>query len=148
MRRLTRRLWNLLKAPVRPIQRARLQLETLEDRTVPATASSTLSGFAFLDPTHTGVFRSSDARVAGIEVTLVGTTSQNVSVTKTAVTNLTGSYRFLNVLPGNYHIVADTIPGLTNANGEDSADTVAAFDVVGGKVYRNDLAFRGTLKAG
>jgi cyclophilin family peptidyl-prolyl cis-trans isomerase len=151
MRRLTRRLWNLLKAPVRPLntKKTRLHFENLEDRTVPATASSTLSGFAFLDPTHTGVFRSSDARVAGIEVTLIGTTTQNVSVNKTAVTNLSGAYRFLNVLPGNYRIVADTIAGLTDASGAaDGSDTVAAFDVVGGKVYRNDLAFHGTLKPG
>jgi cyclophilin family peptidyl-prolyl cis-trans isomerase len=90
--------------------RARLELLPLEDRCVPAAilASSTVSGVAYIDDNHNGRHDSSEVVLVGAPVTFLGTTNQGRHVSATAVTAGDGSFRFLNVLPGTYHLQGDS----------------------------------------
>src|ERR1051325_2771101 len=91
---------------------ARLGFEILEQREVPATASGTVTGTAFLDVAGSGILTAADTSLPGIPVTLTGSTSQNAPVNATAVTDLNGKFTIDNVLPGTYQLQAGTVPAL------------------------------------
>jgi cyclophilin family peptidyl-prolyl cis-trans isomerase len=88
--------------------RCRPRLLPLEDRCVPATASATVSGVAFIDANHDGRREASETVLVGAPVTLGGSTAQGRIVNVTAFTAADGTYQFLNVLPGNYRLVGDS----------------------------------------
>ncbi len=143
MRRLIRPLWKLLTSsaphsqPARRTARRRpLELEYLEERTLMATASGVITGEAYLSST------SNHLAMAGVAVTLTGTTSQNTAVKVSVDTNKSGDYTFLNVLPGTYQLKAGPVSGLTNS----STVTVGSFAVAGGQTLTHNLAFTGQLK--
>src|SRR5471030_2900943 len=100
--------WNLLRnytaTPSRKARRSvRLAVEVLEDRAVPtANASGVVSGLVYVDTNGNGIHDAKEAILPGAPVTLTGVTTQNVAVSVTAKTDFTGSFTFLNVLPGNY----------------------------------------------
>ena len=60
---------------VKPQPRVRLNLETLEDRTAPATFSGTVSGVAYLNALGSQMYNPADAVVPGVVVNLTGTTT-------------------------------------------------------------------------
>jgi cyclophilin family peptidyl-prolyl cis-trans isomerase len=108
------KIWNRLRGrasnrhglPVdRRLRQRRLELETLEDRSVPsATTSGMISGLAFIDANNTGVFNAQDSRAPSVLVNLTGTTTQGSALSLNTNTDAQGVYTFLNVAPGTYHI--------------------------------------------
>jgi cyclophilin family peptidyl-prolyl cis-trans isomerase len=95
---------------------ARLHIDVLEGRVVPATASGVVTGSAFIDANSNGVFDASELTIPGASITLTGTTTQSVAVNVTAVTDANGAFRFDNVLPGNYQVQAGPIGTLLSGS--------------------------------
>src|SRR2546428_660603 len=109
IRRLARTLASIFSSPSRQTGRrrgARPQIEPLEDRCVPATTTSTLSGFAFIDGNSNGVRDAGETRLPGVVMTFPGTPTQGSPVSTSATTDSNGPYSLFNVLPGNYLLTA------------------------------------------
>ncbi|MFQ3593359.1 MAG: peptidylprolyl isomerase [Gemmataceae bacterium] len=119
--------------------RRRLRLEALEERCVPSTAdaSSTVSGFAFVDRNGNRVFNVGEQRLPGAPVRLVGTTIQNVAVNLTARANAQGNFTFTNVLPGTYRLAS------LDAKGRQTGVLSAPFTLTGGETIRREVPFGG-----
>jgi cyclophilin family peptidyl-prolyl cis-trans isomerase len=153
MRRLTSMIRDLFGH--RPVPRGgarrarRLGLEHLEDRCVPANASGVLSGTAFVDFYHTGSFVKGDFLLAGMPVTLTGTSNQGAAVTATATTDSQGTFTFQNIQPGTYQLTgsnATPFGGLVTIGAPSPAPGVniaASFAATGGQTIRQDVAFAG-----
>ena len=128
----SRRQKSTSKKPVETRRTVRLNVEQLEDRTLPSsTASAMIGGVVFLDPSHIGVLQSSSAPIPGDTVTLTGTTTLGASVTATTTSDAHGTFDFLNVLPGTYQMSAGSVPGFL-ASG---ISVGAPLSVVGGQAY-------------
>ena len=75
----------------------------------------TIGGYVYVDANESGAYTASDAGVAGVTVTLTGTTGQGQSVTATTTTGSGGAYSFSTdsnghqLLPGTY-TVTETQP--------------------------------------
>jgi cyclophilin family peptidyl-prolyl cis-trans isomerase len=153
-------LWNLVRhlghdrrrqRKTRTVTRARLQLEVLEDRTLPdGNASGTIIGTVFIDHNGTGTFDPGDITVSGAQVTLTGTTNLQGSVNTTATTDASGTFTFQNVLPGTYELSAGPLPFLiggsahfTVGSASPDVDVASALAVNGGQTIRQDLGFLG-----
>ena len=116
-----------------------LRLEALEERCVPSTAnaSSTVTGFAFVDRNANRVFNVGEQRLPGAPVQLVGTTVQNVAVKITARANAQGNFTFNNVLPGTYRLAS------LDAQGRQFGVLSSPFTTTGGETVRRQVAFGG-----
>ena len=87
----------------------RLQLEAMEDRSVPwAVAPGTLSGVAFIDHNGNGVFDPGEVTLPGVSVTLTGTSNAGQSVNASAVTGSLVSAMWLT--PSNPSNTLTTFP--------------------------------------
>ncbi len=82
MRQFARSIWNRLRGQARPQAAARrtatrrLELETLEDRTLmTASANGTIAGQVYIDANNSGKIRASDTFLHGVVVDLTGTTT-------------------------------------------------------------------------
>src|SRR5262245_545999 len=107
IRRLARTLGKVFSSKQQASRRVtRLHIERLEDRCVPANASSTLSGFAFIDANNNGARDAGETGLPGIVMTFTGTTSQGSPVSTSATTDSNGAYTLSNVLPGSYMLTA------------------------------------------
>src|SRR5262249_57741288 len=85
--------------------KGRLELETLEDRSLlSANVAPLLNGQAFVDRAHTGKFQTGDAVLAGVTVTLTGTTFLGTSITATTTTDAKGNFQFALVPNGKYQL--------------------------------------------
>jgi peptidyl-prolyl cis-trans isomerase A (cyclophilin A) len=128
-----------------------LELEILEDRSVPSgNASGVVSGFAFLDSNHNGVFNSSQITLPGMNINLTGTTSQGTPVSTTATTDASGAFSFINVLPGTYQLSAPAGSGFLaggtnfgNTQGPEGADLITGISVAGGQTVQRNLGYSG-----
>src|SRR6516164_5314489 len=93
----------------RPISR-RLELEALEERSLPTTSPfGVVTGTAFIDTNHNGVFNVGEPVLAGVSVTLSGTPSVSgptATLTATTKTNSRGVFTFNQVPPGTYKLDA------------------------------------------
>jgi cyclophilin family peptidyl-prolyl cis-trans isomerase len=126
-------------------------LEALEDRFLPAaSASGTITGFAFIDGNGSGVRNASDTALPGVPVTLTGSNSQSSAVNVTAVTDDTGAYTFANVLPGTYQLSAGPASGVLGGSplfggspGDQGTDTIAGIVLGGGQTINQDVGFLG-----
>jgi cyclophilin family peptidyl-prolyl cis-trans isomerase len=119
MKSFTKRVWDLFRRrrPQAAISRRprRLELEALEDRSVPAgSASGALIGVAFVDANANGILDAhlKEGGVPGISVRLTGTTSLGADVNVVTTTDGGGGYAFPNILPGRYGLRADPGQGL------------------------------------
>jgi cyclophilin family peptidyl-prolyl cis-trans isomerase len=148
MRRLTRRIWNFLTAgsrggnsrnkPARP----RLELEYLESRALlSANFTGTLTGTVFLDSNGNHVRDSGELAMAGVKVTLSGTTTQNVAVKVSANSNGKGIYAFDNVLPGTYTLSSSPVSALINGGAASSG----SFTLGNGQTQTHNLGLTGKL---
>src|SRR5437660_12096538 len=103
MRRLAQQIFDILRKrawlgqPARARGRAslRLQLESLEDRFLPATSvaqvmPATLTGTAFIDHNQNNVLDAGEIVLPGATVSLSGKDLQGNSVTATAFTDVNG----------------------------------------------------------
>jgi peptidyl-prolyl cis-trans isomerase A (cyclophilin A) len=156
MRQFYRKLRNVFQKRNTTVRKAqpsvRLWLEALEDRCVPtANASGTLSGVTFLDANHNGVYDGGDPALPAVQVTLTGKTTVGTTVSVSESTDPSGSYSFVNVLPGTYQVSAVPLAGL--ANGLASFSGVAAAPGVntsspivlgGGQSVLHNLGFQGS----
>ena len=79
-----------------------------------------LSGFVFHDSDDDGQRDSGETGIAGVLVTLTGTTDEGDDVTRRFVTQANGRYRFQNLDPGTYTITESQPAAI--ADGQDSTD--------------------------
>jgi uncharacterized repeat protein (TIGR01451 family) len=86
-----------------------------------------VSGIVHLDANDDGLV-ANDTGLAVVTITLSGTDDRGNSVSKTAVTDSTGAYKFENLRPGKYSVTESTDGGAAKYN--DGKD--AAGDTVGG----------------
>jgi cyclophilin family peptidyl-prolyl cis-trans isomerase len=137
--------------PSRRRPKRRLELELLEDRSVPSgNASGVVSGFAFLDSNPNGVFNSAQITIPGMNVNLTGTTNQGSPVSTTATTDASGSFSFINVLPGTYQLRGPAGSGFLaggsrfgNTQGPEGTDVISGISIAGGQTVRENLGFSG-----
>ena len=105
--------WLQRKAKAKGRFSAKLHLEALEDRFLPATSvnqvvPAALTGTAFIDHNQNNVLDANEIVLPGATVTLTGTDYQNKAVKATAVTDANGVYQFLQVNPGTYQVSLST----------------------------------------
>src|SRR5579872_230360 len=143
--------WNLFRRPgtirrrhrnTDTIARRRLELEVLEDRSLPsATSLGLVTGTVFIDHNANGRLDAGELGVSGVVVTLSGTTSQHATVKTTATTNLSGLFSFQNVAPGTYTLSAGPSTFLVGR------DAVSGISVAAGQFVNENLGFLGLAPA-
>ena len=134
--------WAARKAARPRLHRRRLELEYLEDRTLlSANYSGTITGTAFLDSNGNHIRNSGELGMAGVTVSLVGTTTQSDPVSVTAHTSASGVFTFSNVMPGTYTISSGIVKDLIDS----STATTGSFTLAAGKKITENLAFTGKL---
>src|SRR5215213_3416785 len=104
--------------PARRPRPRRLTLQALDDRITPTTCGcqlppSQVSGLVYVDQNANGVAEPTEPRLAGVTITLTGTSADGDSVTVTATTDAGGIYMFQNLEAGTYTIQATTPAGYT-----------------------------------
>src|SRR5205814_557705 len=67
-----------------------------------------LGDFVWVDTNGNGIQNSGEPGIAGVTLTLTGTTNAGGSVSATATTTSTGYYQFPNLAPGSYTVTVDT----------------------------------------
>jgi cyclophilin family peptidyl-prolyl cis-trans isomerase len=159
MRQFSRKLWKVLHGSNRPNKTkktqppVRLSFERLEDRTTPAaTGTGAITGVAFLDGNHNGVFDTGEVALPAVHVTLSGTANTGAAVNVGENTDVNGSFDFTNVLPGTYQLSAGPIPGLLNGmasfsdvNGAAGVFVSSPLALLGGQTISQNLGFQGGL---
>lgn len=90
---------------------SRIHVEHLESRDVPVTfVPSEISGRVFVDCDLNQIYDPNEDRpLAGVTITLTGTTFSNQQISISTTTAADGTYRFTSLLPGKYTI-AETQP--------------------------------------
>lgn len=101
--------------------------------------SSTLSGRVFGDVDNDGVFNGSDVGLAGVTVTLTGTSFDGVSITRTATTDASGNYTFTGVPQGTYQVQEGTVTATHYVDGIDTAGTVGGDTSVNDRISNINL---------
>jgi len=137
-----------------PIRRARLRVEGLEDRSVPAVASGTLQGFAFVDTNRNGIKDAREQVLPGVTVKLTGTVdfagtdingvALTGAVAKTAVTDANGKYVFQNVMSGTYKLATAPYSGLLQGGITAPATVTITFN---GTASTKNIGFFGIAPA-
>jgi uncharacterized repeat protein (TIGR01451 family) len=97
--------------------------------------NASISGFVYMDANDNGTFDSSESGIAGVTLTLTGTTSQGMAVNQTTTTTTGGAYSFTGLAAGTYS-VAETPP----ANYLNGTDSLGSLGATNGKVSANDLS--------
>lgn len=84
-----------------------------------ANASGTLSGIAYIDVNRDGIHQSTELLLAGLSITLTGTTGAGAATATAEVnTDANGAFVFNNVMTGpandpySYHLTAAAMPGI------------------------------------
>jgi len=143
MRRLASTIRNLFgkdsgRRPARSTRR--LQIEALEDRSLPAA----ILGVAYIDANTNGVRDAGEFGLSGHTVNLNGTTNQGDNVQLTATTDAGGGFFFLNLRAGVYRLTTDTASGLLSSpSGFLDNRTTPPITLVGDETVTVDLPFGG-----
>jgi cyclophilin family peptidyl-prolyl cis-trans isomerase len=157
---MTWKIWELFGSARKPSRRVRrshqtalaaLAPESLEPRALlTGNASGEVGGVAFIDVNGNGIRDRIDANRNGtleeseqaLELIAPGVTvelKQGETVVATTKTLANGTYKFVNVLPGNYSI---NLPAAANTS-ITGLPTIAGFTVVGGDELTQDLPLGG-----
>ena len=132
-------------SPRRPRPAARLAVEALEARAVPAS----LAGRVFLDFDNSGTAATPDTGVAGVTVTLSG---GGLTTPLTQTTDSQGNFTFSNLAAGTYTLTESQPTSPANQSGKITAGTATgtvtlATNTVGGIVLAATTAATGYLFA-
>jgi SdrD B-like domain len=102
-------------APARRPRPRRLAFERLDERIAPHCGCelppSQISGLVYVDQNGDGVAQDTEPRLAGVAITLTGTSADGDSVTMTATTDAGGIYLFQGLEAGTYAIQATAPAG-------------------------------------
>jgi cyclophilin family peptidyl-prolyl cis-trans isomerase len=134
--------------------RSPLQLEMLEDRSVPSANTALISGTAFIDTAGTGVLSAQEATLPGVAITLTGKSTDGSAISMKATTNGNGVYNFANVLPGTYEITAGPVTGLgggspaTGGQSGTQGDVLTGLTVAAGQSLTENFGFQGLAATG
>ena len=124
-------------------RRVRLNLEALEDRTVPtANFTGIINGVVFADPLDTQVYNSSDGLLPGVSVTLTGTTNQGNSIDVSVASDQNGAYSFDDVLPGTYAVTPGSVAGYSQSISTSPGSNIVIAD---GNTVTQNLGIEGGL---
>jgi uncharacterized repeat protein (TIGR01451 family) len=86
--------------------------------------AATISGRVYFDHDNDGVVDANEGGIAGVGITLTGTTDDGMPLELTATTDSEGAYAFTDLRPGTYTVTEPTQPPATT-NGITTAGTVA-----------------------
>lgn len=87
--------------------------------------ASTIAGRVFSDINNDGLVSAGDTGIAGVTMTLTGTTFDGVTITpRTVVTDASGNYLFSGVPQGTYQIAEGTVTAKHFVDGKDTAGSV------------------------
>lgn len=86
--------------------------------------SSSIAGRVFRDFNDDGVVNGSDNGIAGITMTLSGTSFDSVIITKTVVTDANGNYIFSGLPQGIYKVTEGPVTDINLVDGKDTAGSV------------------------
>jgi hypothetical protein len=102
---------------------------------------SSIAGRVFCDDDLSGTFTAGDTAVAGLQITLTGTTSTGEAVSATTLTGKDGTYYFGDLLPGKYtitepepagHLDGKNFAAIGTAGGQRAQASAAGPDTVSG----------------
>jgi cyclophilin family peptidyl-prolyl cis-trans isomerase len=144
MSRLIPAIWNrflsdnrLETRPKPSSRRSRPTVEILEDRTTPSiSASGVLNGIVFSGGGNSGL--------AGVNVTLTGTTTTGSSVKVSEATDSTGAFNFNQLLPGTYALSSAPPSGFVAGN----PSGVTGIALAAGQTVTIDLRVGGLSPSG
>ncbi len=105
------------------------------------TIPGSVSGTVYQDINNDGIKDFTEPGIAGVTITLMGVTDQEIPVTETVVTNFTGSYSFTNLAPGTYTVTQTQPTGY-----KDGIDTLGTGAMTATKPSNDTFAV--TLAAG
>ncbi len=95
--------------------------------------ASTLAGSVYLDASNDGIRQGSEAGIAGVTVSLSGIDAAGNSVSRTATTDASGNYSFIDLPaagPAGYTVTEQAaqpvLGGITTLNGRTSAGTIGS----------------------
>lgn len=98
---------------------------------VSEATNSVLSGFVYVDANGDGVRDEEETGVPGVLVTLTGTTTSDVEITRTALTLDDGSYVFEELAPGTYQLTESQPTALNDGtDSTESEDATVGDDVI------------------
>src|SRR5947209_653545 len=141
------KLWNTFrKTWLSPLPRSRsraparhrLEIESLEQRLTPSAVgvsnsiAGAITGHAYVDANHDGLFGAGDTLLPGVTVTLTGTTTAGQTVTATVKTNASGTFNFRELQAGTYTITRSALSGFTSGK--------ASFGTLGGTPAGNAIS--------
>ena len=95
--------------------------------------ASSLAGRVFRDFNNDGLVTAGDTGIAGITLTLTGTSFDGAAISRTATTDASGNYSFANLPEGTYTLSEGAVSEAYLVDGIDTAGTV------GGNASVNDV---------
>jgi SdrD B-like domain len=132
--------------PTRRPRPRRLAFEVLGDRITPTAVPlppSQVSGLVYVDQDRDAVADDTEPRLAGVTVTLTGTSADGDAVNLTTTTDLGGIYMFQGLEAGNYNIRATTPAGYVAGQ-----SSVGAFGGTPGPNVTTNIAIPGGQSSG
>jgi VCBS repeat-containing protein len=108
-------------------------------------APSSLAGAVYFDANNDSFRNGSEIGIGGVTITLTGTDTNNAAVNRTVETAVDGTYKFENLLPGNYTLV-ETHPAFT-IDGRETAGTSGGTTTTNDRIAISNLA-QGTNATG
>lgn len=85
--------------------------------------SSGIAGRVFADMNNDGLVSAGETGIAGVTMTLTGTSFDGASITRTVVTDANGNYAFTGIPQGTYQIAEGAVDASLYADGIDTAGT-------------------------